>query len=224
MVKDSIYRRHTLDEFDYKVQAHDAIFINFESATDEKFDFLSRQNMMGGGGGMFMNVLSEIVDEKGEISFPEIGKVKVAGLNIFQIQDTLQVITDAYLKGPKVRARLVNFRFTVLGEVNLEGTITVMNNRVTIPEAIGLAGGLGELADRSNIKLIRHRGAEAEVAYINLLDENLVHSPYYFLNQTDLLIVPPLRQRPFRRYFGTNFALFTSSLSVILLIINLTSN
>lgn len=222
--KDTAVRSYNLSEFDYRIQPNDALFIRFASITPEEFDFLSQIDDRTGGGGTGNNAFiinSELVNEDGYIRFPEIGTVKVSGMTIFQIQDTLQALANQYLESPIVRVRLVNFRFTVLGEVPLEGTHVTLNNRVTLPEALGLAGGLGELADRENIKIIRQRDGIAQVAYVNLLDENLVNSPYYYINQGDVFIVPALKQRPFRKYFGPNLALFVSSISILLLTINL---
>lgn len=223
LFKDSILRLYEIDSFSYRIQPHDALFIRFESSTEESFDFLAA-DQSGGGNVNNPNAVglnADLVDEQGEISIPVIGKLKVAGLTIFEIQDKLQGIASQYLDGTKVRVRLVNFRFTVLGEVNQEGNITTMNNRVTLPEAIGLAGGLGELANRSQVKVIRQQGNKVEVAYVDLLREDLILSPFYYIHQNDILIVPPLQQRPFRKYFGQNLSLFISSLSLLLLVYNL---
>lgn len=219
---DSVVRSYQLQDYEYRVQSEDILSVRVESLTDEEFDFLSMTgNRAGGGNLQNQSLFGFLVDEEGMIEFIDEGKVRVAGLTIFEIQDRLQDIAAKYLEQPVVRVRLLNFRFTVLGEVNSEGVMNSFNNRVSILEAIGLAGGLGELADRSQLKLIRQKGDTTEVAYVNLLDEDLMRSPYYYVHQNDVLVVPPLKQRPFRRYFGQNLSLFVSTISTVLLIVTL---
>ncbi len=225
LMVDSVLRSYDLQLFDYKIQPNDVLNIRFGSLTDDKFDFLNKMQQDNGttgtAAGTALIVNGFLVDPDGSIAFPVVGKTKVAGLNIFEIQAKLQTLANRYLESPSVRVRLVNFRFTVLGEVLLEGTTVSFNNRVTLLEAIGLAGGLTDLADRSKVKLVRMKGGKLEVAYINLLSENFINSPYYFMNQSDIIIVPPLRQRPFRKYFGQNIAFVLSAISLVLVIVTL---
>jgi len=221
--KDSVIRTYATQPFEYRIQPHDALYVRFENATDEDYNFFSTDQGSANSNNPQSAVLnSELVDEQGEISYPVVGQVKVAGLTVFEIQQKLQDLANQYLPNSSVKVRLVNFRFTAIGQFGREGSVTTMNNRVTITEAIGLAGGLGEFADRANVKIIRMQNGITEVGYVNLLDENIMNSPYYYMYQNDVLIVPALRQRPFQMYFGRNLSLFISSLSLLLLVINFT--
>lgn|SRR5690606_11882913 len=225
--KDSVMREYDLELFDYRIQPNDLISVRFQSLTPEEFDFFSpniqqtNTSVLTGGNAQ---LIGELVDENGEIPFPVVGKVKVSGLTVFEIQEKLQEIANQYLESPIVKVRLLNFRITLLGEVNSEGTVTMGNNRVSMIEALGLAGGLTDLADKRNLKLIRQKGGQTEVIYLDLLDEDFMTSPYYYVYQNDILIVPALRQRPFRRYFGPNLSLVISSISLLLLVLNLSRN
>jgi polysaccharide biosynthesis/export protein len=225
---DSIVREHAYIAFDYKIQSQDILSIRFESLTPKEYDFLSANNysqqqmgmMQSGGVGALL--IGELVDPEGYIPFPVVGKVKVTGFSIFEIQDKLQAMANQYLDSPIVKVRLINFRITILGEVRQEGTVVLGNNRVSMMEALALSGGFSDLADRQNVKLIRNINGKASVQYINLLDEDFISSPNYYVHQNDILVVPPLRQRPYRNYFGQNLGLVVSTISLILLTINLT--
>lgn len=230
--KDSLMRQYKLPDFEYRIQREDLLSVQVYSLTEPEFDFFSMKRM-GGGQAAMMNaggnsgnsqLFGYLVDEGGHIEFPVVGKVNVAGLTIFQAQEMIKEIAENYLKNPTVEVRLLNFRFTLLGAVEQEGVFVSQNNRITFPEAIGLANGFSDLADKSNIKLIRTVGGKAQVYYLNLLKEDFVTSPFFYVNQNDIIIVPPLRQRPFQTYFGRNMAIFISSLSLILLVINLYKN
>ena len=221
---DSVMRNYQVAKFDYKIQTNDIISVRFESLTPKEYDFLATQPTQNLGGGFVGGALliGDLVDEDGQIPFPVVGKVKVAGLTIFEAQHQLQALANQYLESPIVKVRLLNYRITFLGEVNKEGTVTLNNNRVTMLEAIGQIGGLSDLADKTNVKLIRQRGADTDVVYLNLQDENFINSPYYYVNQNDVVIVPALKQRPYRKYFGQNLALVVSTLSLLVIVLNYT--
>src|SRR5690606_255673 len=220
--KDSVLREYNLPSFDYKIQPNDLLGIRFQSLTPDEYDFFGDTRMTGNLTGGASLMFGELVDDNGEITYPVIGKVKVEGLTIFEAQELLQRLAEQYLEAPVVKVRLLNYRITFLGEVNGEGIVTLPNNRVNLMEAIGHIGGFTELADKRNVKLIRQTGGKTEVIYLDLLDEDFMESPYYYVHQNDIVVVPPLRQRPYRKYFGPNLSLILSSLSLLLLVYNVT--
>ena len=220
---DSIIRNYDIQEYEYKIQPQDVLSIEFESLTQEEYNFFSSTEVQGSGN---MNATSaalggDLVDDEGNIEFPVVGKTKVAGLTVFEAQEHIQNLVKHYIQDPVVKVRIVNFRFTILGEVNQENTITTLNNRISMMEAIGLAGGFSDLADRSAVKLIRLKGGRTKVVYLDFLKEEFLTSEYFFVHQNDLIVVPALKQRPFRKYFGTNVALVVSSVSLLLLVLSL---
>lgn len=225
--KDTVLRTHPLTIEEYRIQPLDILSINFETLSDENdsFDFLQKlspQNRMGvanvAANAALMGI---VVDVNGNVEYPVLGVIELSGLSIFEAEDKLREVASQYVPDVIVRVRMLNFRYTVLGEVNGEKTVTSTNTRLTMMEAIGQAGGFGELADRSHVKVIRQNGNTSEVYYLNLLEEDYLESPYYFVKQNDVIIVPPLKQRPFRRYFTSNLAVITSAISFVLLVITL---
>ncbi|AYB33095.1 polysaccharide biosynthesis/export family protein [Chryseolinea soli] len=228
--KDTVLRTHQLKIREYTIQPLDLLAINFETLSDETdaFDFLSkltpqqRTSSGGGSGGGNSAQNGILVDGDGYIEFAVLGRMKMAGLTLFAARDSLQAVAGKYLPDVVVRVRLLNFRFTLLGEVNGERTVTSTNTRLTLMEAIGLGGGLGELADRTHIKVVRQVENRTDVYYVNLLKEDFIESPYYYVQQNDVIIVPPLKQRPFRKYFLPNLAVVTALISFTALIITLT--
>lgn len=224
LAKDSVLRSYGLIIKEYKIQPLDILSIRIESLTEEAFDFMAKLYPdQRGGASSSANFLVNgfLVDNNGEIEFPIVGNIQVAGLSVFECQKKMQEAFQPYLKNPVARVRLLNFRFTLLGEVNNENQVVSNNTRVTIMEAIGLGGGLTDLADRANVKIIRQNGVESKVLYLNLLDENLLASENYYVQQNDIIVVPALRQRPYHKYWGQNLALFVSTISLILLTVNL---
>lgn len=217
---DTTVRTYQPIEFEYRLQPEDIVHVRFESLTPKDYDFLN-QNVAAQTGNVNLQMgsamlIGELLDKNGEIPFPFLGKVKLGGLTVYEAQDKLQAIAADYLDKPVVKVRLINFRFTVLGEVNKEGTTTVNNNRITMLEALGLSGGMTDLADRRSVKLIRQHNGNTTVQYLNLLDENFIHSPYYYVYQNDVLVVSSLRQRPYRRYSSQNLSVIVASLSLLL--------
>lgn len=218
---DSVVRSYGQAYSLYELHPFDVLYVNITSLTQKEFDVFQTGAGNQAVTGNNLNIFGKEVSPQGNISLPVLGDVKVEGMTIFQAKQRIDSLASAYVEDPVVNVRLLNFRFTVMGEVAAEGTFQTNNDKVTIIEALGIAGGLSELADRSKVKVIRQEAGHAHVYYLNLLKENIVENQHFYIHPNDIIVVPPLKQRPFRKYAGQNVSLIVSTVSLIVLVINL---
>jgi len=131
------------------------------------------------------------VDRDGNIVFPVIGTIFVKGMTKEQLRADLEKRLLQYLTDPLVTIRQLNFNVTVLGEVNRPGQYTSPTEKVTLFQALGLAGDMTAFAERTNVTLIRNEDGVEQTHTLDFTDKNLVSSPYYYLKQNDVLYVQP---------------------------------
>lgn len=146
-------------------------------------------------GGSTSSAPSYLVDQGGLIDFPVIGKVHLAGLTVRQAKDTLTQMLTEYIRDPIVNIRFSNFRITILGEVKNSSTFTFPDENITILEALGQAGDLTEYADRQNILVIREVNGERSYGTLNLQSKEVFQSPYFYLQQNDVVYIEPLKYK-----------------------------
>lgn len=144
-----------------------------------------------GSQGAASQISGYLVDKNGEVSFPLIGKVKLAGYTTYQARDIVLKRASVFYKDPSVQVRFANFKVTVLGEVNKPNTYTLPNEKVTIFDVLGLAGDLTIYGKRDNIMLIRQVDGNKNIARLNLTSSNIFKSDYYYLKQNDVIYVEP---------------------------------
>ncbi|WP_229376512.1 polysaccharide biosynthesis/export family protein [Fibrella aquatilis] len=125
------------------------------------------------------------------ISLPIIGRVPVVGQTNTQVADRLRQKLKPYLKEPTVTVRNLNFRITVLGEVNHPSLFNIPNERITLPEALGLAGDLTVYGQRKNILVIREENGQRNYTRLDLTKRDVFRSPYYYLHPNDVVYVEP---------------------------------
>lgn len=130
-----------------------------------------------------------LVDDHGEIEFPILGKIKAAGLTKDQFKDLLKEKVSKYLKDPLVTVQFSNFRLTVLGEVKVAGSFLVPREKVTVLEALGLAGGMTSYGNRKNVRVLRDSSGSREVAMLDFTDKALFTSRYYYLQRNDVVYI-----------------------------------
>lgn len=139
-----------------------------------------------------------LVDAYGNIEYPRLGTFHVEGLTKQELAAQIKkrlTEPEVLLVNPSVIIRFQNFKITVLGQVAKEGVITIPSERVTILEAVGLAGGVTDYGKKTNIKIIREIDGKRETGYIDLTSENIFESPYYNMKQNDVVIVEPTKQK-----------------------------
>ncbi len=136
-----------------------------------------------------------LVDQAGTIELPILGKVPVSGLSTAQAADRIREKLKEYLKEPTVNIRNQNFRISVMGEVMRPSLFTVPNEKITLLEALSLAGDITIYGRRNNILLIRETNGQRTFTRIDLTSRDLFRSPYYYLHPNDVIYVEPGKSR-----------------------------
>lgn len=136
-----------------------------------------------------------LIDSYGNIDFPVLGTLKISGLTRVQATKMIRDMLIDYIKDPIVNIRIVNFKITILGEVNRPGSYTINNERITILEAIGFAGDLTIQANRKNVLVIREENGKITYNRVDLTSEDIFNSSYYHLNQNDVIYIEPNNSR-----------------------------
>lgn len=154
----------------------------------------SLTSQIGSGGSTELE--SYLVSDEGTIEFPVIGTLDVVGLTNIELAKKVEDLIDEYVKDPIVNVRILNFKITVLGEVNNPGTFTVSDDNISLPQALGLAGDLTIHGKRENILVMgEEEDGKKSYAYLDLTDANVVNSPHYNLRQNDIIYVEPKASR-----------------------------
>jgi polysaccharide export outer membrane protein len=136
-----------------------------------------------------------LIDSNGNIDFPVIGKIKLGGLNRGVAIDLLKEQLKPYLNNPTIILRILNYKITVLGEVRNPGTFTIPNERITLLEALGIAGDLQITGMRKNILVIREVDGKRIETIVDLTSKELFSSPVFYLQQNDIVYVEPNRAK-----------------------------
>jgi len=136
-----------------------------------------------------------LVDKNGNIEFPVLGTVAIAGLTRLEATALIKTKLEEYVNNPIVNIRIANFTITVLGEVNNPGTFTIQDEKVSLTEALGLAGDLTIYGNRKNVLLTREVDGKKKFAVFDLTSAKVLASQNYYLAQNDVLYIEPNQSR-----------------------------
>lgn len=180
-----------------KIQPDDALLITVKSLDEEAsepFNLFPSNSVIAMGNSINPTLTGYLVDLDGNIDFPVLGELGLGGKSTDEAKSFLVEKLEPYLKNPVVSIRFMNFRFTVLGEVGSPRTVSVQGERITILEALGQAGDLTAYSNREKILVVREQAGKREFGYINIHSPEVFQSPYFYLQQNDIVYVEPIQQ------------------------------
>lgn len=207
------------------VQVNDLMYIRVFSMsvrpeTDIPYN-LPEQNLSGSEASPIAGYL---VNREGYIEYPRIGRIKVIGLTRDQVAEEIRKKLSNELTNPSVIVRFLNYKITVLGEVRTPGSFTSPTERITILDALGMAGDVTEYGSRNTIKIARENNGQIEIGHVDLTSKELFTSPYFKLQQNDVVFVEQTERR-FRQEEQTNrvqqIGIATSIITALAIVLNI---
>lgn len=189
-------------QFSKGIQPNDLIYIYVESRTPEAtIRFNQETNKVAVSSGAVMNpgtnVNGYLVSNDGNIIFPVLGKIQVAGKTHSQLAAELEqrLVSEGHILDAVVTVKLLNFKVSILGDVTRPGVLEVSGERLTIFEAISMAGDLTIFGQRKNVTVIREENGQRVVGELDLTSKDVFNSPYYYLHQNDVVYVEPNKKK-----------------------------
>jgi polysaccharide export outer membrane protein len=221
--------KFTLEVPDYKIQNRDVLYITLKAMDPEGQikDFLSGSEASAGGTYMQGDAGGYLygydVKPDGTVILPVVGIITVEGKTLEETRKILQEEFSKHYKNAVLECKLLSFKFTVIGEVKAPGTYVNYNNYLTVLEAIGRAGGVGDFGNRDRVLVVRPYNKGTKTFRLNMQDKNILSSEAYFLLPNDVVIVEPVKQKIFNLNLPTiSFLIstFTATITMTLLLIN----
>ncbi len=212
-------------KFEYRVQVNDVLSIRVMGLDEKTHQYFNVEAMNAfqsvSDASLYVNGFS--VDKNGHVQLPTVGKIKVQGLTVGEAQELIQRKINEYFTNATVILKMVSFRVSVLGSVGRPGSYFVFNNQITILEALAMAGGPDEFADKSHITLMRQSDRGVQAIYVDLSNTNVLSSEYYYLLPNDVVYVPVLKARASRLNLDI-FVILLSTLSTAAVVLTVIQN
>ena len=208
------------NNYEFKFKPADMLTIDISALDPEAvMPFLLSPVALNSGSVLNVNqnlrMQTYLIDVDGNIDFPVLGTLKLQGLSRVEATELLKAKLAEYIKNPIVNVRLINFTVTILGEVNRPGTFTVQNERISLSDALGLAGDLTIYGKRNNLLLIREVDGKKRYAKFDLNSVNVLNSPNYYLTQNDVIYVQPNNARVRQSSYNPNNGVIISAVATL---------
>jgi polysaccharide export outer membrane protein len=182
----------------YRICSGDLLAVQINSTTPIGYDFFNKSSdNISQRSNNNPYLYGYLVSKEGEISLPILGDFTAKGKSIAQLEQDILVRAKDYFDAPHVKLNILNFDVTILGEVKNPGRINVLKPELNIIDALGLAGDMNEMANRKKIKVMRFRGDNQQIFYLDITDPDVVHSEAFYLQPEDIVSVVPMKKRFF---------------------------
>lgn len=215
-----------LERPEYRIQYQDILYINVSTLNREMNEIINigTQSSLSTTFRDERNIyiFGYTVSDSGTITIPILGDIYIYGSTIEEVKKIVRERAVEYLKDPVINVRLLSFKFSVIGEVNNPGTYTNYNNQLTVLDAIAMAGDISPYGNRENILVVRPSNEGSRTYRINVQDKSLLQSEGYFLLPNDIVIVEPIKSKPFQMNIPT-MALFLTTVSTLVLVLSFIS-
>lgn len=210
--------------YDAKIMPKDILQIKVFTITPEASEPFNLLKTNTTSSTSYQNDLSSVynylVDNSGDIYFPVVGKIHLGGLSKNEAEKLLKSKIAPFMSEKEdflVHVRMINYKYSVIGGVNKPGMFTTQNEKVNIIEAIAQAGDLTLYGERDKVFLIRENSeGEKEFHQLNLNDANIISSPFYYLQQNDIIYVEPNKAQARSSYFSTSTGMWFSLTSALM--------
>lgn len=213
------------------IQTDDILTISVQSLGEDAFAAPKSSSAVGeaitsaalSSGGASSNISGFLVNKSGNVEVPMLGVVKLAGLSTSEAIEVIRERANKFYKDPTVQVRFANYKITILGEVAKPATYTVPSEKVTVLDAISMAGDLTIYGKRDNLMLMRDNGDKKDIVRLDLNSISLVNSPYFYLKQNDVIYVEPTKAKSAANS-APNRSLITIGLAVATLLVTVLIN
>ena len=162
-----------------------------------------------------------MIDNNGFIEFPVLGQLKLGGMTRAEALTFIKEKLKPYINEPIVNLRILNFKVTVQGEVANPGIFSINTERITLPEALSMAGDLTINGKRENVLIIREIDGKKSYHFVDLTKADFINSPFYYLSQNDVIYVEPNQTKINSSVVGANISIILTSVSLLITIIAL---
>ncbi|MBT5274176.1 MAG: hypothetical protein HOL74_05050 [Flavobacteriales bacterium] len=209
------------NKHDYRLQMGDLISIQINTTTEQQHDFFNKENLANSQL-MMQNpyLYGYIIKEDGNLDLPSFGKVRAEGFTLQELENVIRKIAESYFESPIVKLNIINFKISILGEVNNPGTFKIIDPEVNILYALSLSGDMTQFGNRRKVKVIRNENELNRVFYVDLTKKGVLNNADFMLQPHDIIYVSPLRKKFYAFNNISNIVSMSLSAVTLFLLIN----